>query len=81
MDKCRFELLNSFDSAPQTCLGIDCQVHVQRMALLIGDDFRVDVLSAHECGMGSPPHLKIDPTQADRFQLRANVPAPYAIFG
>ena len=57
MDKCRFELLNSFDSTLQTCLGIDVQIDVECMALLIGDDFRVDVLGTHERCVRPPQHL------------------------
>jgi hypothetical protein len=59
-------------------LGIDVQIHVERMALLIGDDFRVDVLSTHERCMGSSQHLKVDPAETNLPQLinSTNVSTP-----
>src|SRR5690349_22202246 len=80
VDQRRFQLLNSFNPAFETRLGVDVQVPVEGMALLISDDFRVDVLIAHKRSMGPPQHLKVDPAQTDFFQLRADVPAPYVIF-
>src|SRR5215469_15238202 len=78
VDQRRFELLYSFDPAFQRGLGIDVQIQVERMALLIGDDFRVDVLSTHERCMGSLQHLKVDPAETNLPQLinSTNVSTP-----
>jgi len=48
------------------------------MALLIGDDFRVDVLSTHERCMRPPQHLEVDPAETNLPQLinSTNVSTP-----
>ena len=59
MDQRGFELLYSFDPAFQGCLGIDVQIHVERMALLIGYDLRINIKVTHQRRVSSTHHLRI----------------------
>ena len=80
VDQCRVQLRHSINPAFHRSLRIHVQIHIERMALLIGYDFRINIKFTHQRRVSSTHHLKIHPAKPKSRQFRCDVTPPHVIF-
>ena len=80
VDQCRFQLRHSINPAFHRSLRVHVQIHIERMALLIGDDFRINIKFTHQRRVSSTHHLEIHPAKPKIRQFRCDVTPPHVIF-
>src|SRR5882724_1970634 len=76
--KGRSEDLNRLDSAFQRRFGVNVQIHVQGVSLLIRDNLWINAEPSHKGSMRPPHDVEIHPAKACLFEFWPNI-SPHRI--